>query len=106
MKWIEQFVDWLNEYLKSIEEERKDEDPRFVAGLWNATYRIRSRLITVYNNADKTIISKEDLEQAAGAMCDDYCKYPLVYPEYQNDRMIDERCNNCPLSQLMERGKE
>ena len=52
----------------------------------------------------KTVI--QIIEDVAGSMCDKYCKYPQKYKKkYQDEdeahnRMIDEVCEDCPLSKL------
>lgn len=39
-------------------------------------------------------------EEMKSLMCDKYCKFPEAYStgqEDDNERLINERCNNCPL---------
>ena len=33
-------------------------------------------------------------------MCDKYCKYPESYDE-DDDKLYEERCDNCPLNRLI-----
>jgi hypothetical protein len=48
----------------------------------------------------KTLI--EIVEQVKADMCDRYCKWPDQYKGDENayDRMIDEKCEHCPLNRL------
>ena len=55
--------------------------------------------------ADKTVL--QIIEDVVGSMCDKYCKYPLLYEKLYGsygdealNRMIDEVCEDCPLSKL------
>ena len=43
----------------------------------------------------------DDTEKILNEICDHYCRFPEAYPENENDRMIEERCNKCPLVGLM-----
>jgi hypothetical protein len=48
----------------------------------------------------KTLI--EIVEQVKAEMCDRFCKWPDQYKcdESAYDRMIDEKCEHCPLNRL------
>lgn len=41
----------------------------------------------------------EIIEEVIEEICDDYCKYPEEYWE-DPDKMIEDRCSNCPLNRL------
>lgn len=40
----------------------------------------------------------EIVEEVKKNICDNYCKYPSEYTD--QEQMIEERCENCPLCQL------
>jgi RNase P subunit RPR2 len=42
----------------------------------------------------------ELLEEIKGQVCDKYCRFPEAYPENEQERMYEEKCNNCPLNLL------
>ena len=46
--------------------------------------------------AQRTI--PEMVEEVKINICDNYCKYPSEYTD--QEQMIEERCENCPLCQL------
>ena len=55
--------------------------------------------------ADKTVL--QIINDVAESMGDNYCKYPLLYEKIYgscgdeaNNRLMDEVCENCPLSKL------
>lgn len=50
---------------------------------------------------NKTIV--EQIELAAGELCDSYCKYPEQYPNTDKgfDDLASERCCSCPLNKLI-----
>lgn len=33
-------------------------------------------------------------------ICDNYCKYPVIWHEEHQDEDLEEVCNNCPLNKL------
>lgn len=49
-------------------------------------------------------ISKAAIEEATREICNHFCKFPEAYytgHDDDNDRMIEERCNKCPLGKLI-----
>lgn len=44
-----------------------------------------------------------ELEDIAGKICDKYCKFSEAYGDREDDnqRMIKERCENCPVNRLV-----
>jgi hypothetical protein len=50
---------------------------------------------------------KELIEEVKEDMCDNYCKYPFEYlmqyedPEDAHEKMLDEVCNDCPLTKYL-----
>ena len=48
--------------------------------------------------------AESELEVIAGEMCDHYCVFPQAYDtghEDDNERMVAERCDSCPLNRLV-----
>lgn len=43
----------------------------------------------------------DETEKIISEICGHYCRFPEAYPENENDRMIEEKCNKCPLVRLM-----
>lgn len=45
-----------------------------------------------------------ELLEIAGIVCDEYCKYPHIYDEDNEEqpRAESEICKNCPLNKLLE----
>lgn len=45
-----------------------------------------------------------DMEKVASEICDKYCLFPQAYDtglEEDKERMIEERCNKCPLNRVV-----
>ena len=55
---------------------------------------------------DKPLTIPQQLEEIAGIMCRNYCKWPTIYrldyadPDQANEHMLDEKCVDCPLNRL------
>lgn len=46
---------------------------------------------------------KHELEYTASAICDNYCKFPLIWDEDRFGELSEsDVCKNCPLNQLVE----
>ena len=46
----------------------------------------------------------QQIEDICTEICDHYCKFPEAYDtghDDDNDRMIEEKCNSCPLGELV-----
>ena len=91
MKTLEKFMEWLNEEIKSLE---LSEEGPFILGKHSEAIRIR----TVICQMDA---EKEETEDILGEICDRYCRFPEAYPANENERMIEEKCNKCPLNKLV-----
>lgn len=90
---MSKFSEFLNEEVKSIKE-TATESNLFLQGKLSEAIRIRA----IFNDITK---SPKDL---AAEICDHYCKFPEAYDtghEDDNDRMIGEKCNSCPLGELV-----
>ena len=93
---MEKFMPWLNEEIKNREYVNNSLN-LFRSGEESALIMVRQKLC----NMDKVIDT--DLEDIAGKICDKYCKFPEAYGDREDDnqRMIEERCNNCPVNRLV-----
>lgn len=40
------------------------------------------------------------LHEVIQKMCDEYCKYPEQYTGEDEDKLYEEKCDNCPLNLL------
>lgn len=54
-------------------------------------------------NKEKTVL--EIIEEVRSEICDKYCKYSDInytreYSDGEYDKMMEEVCDNCPLSRL------
>lgn len=85
---MSKFSEFLNEEVKSIKETATDTN-LFIQGKLSEAIRIRA----IFNDITK---SPEDL---AAEICNHYCRFPEAYDD--NDRMIEEKCNSCPLGELV-----
>ena len=85
---MSKFNDWINTEIKSLKE-TVSETNLFIQGKLSEAIRIRA----IFNDITK---SPEDL---AAEICNHYCRFPEAYDD--NDRMIEEKCNNCPLGELV-----
>lgn len=87
---MDKFSKWLDEEIEKLEAERTESN-LFTCGKYAEAIRIR----LTKNGMD------DEAEKIAGEICDRYCRFPEAYPENENDRMIEEKCNKCPLVRLM-----
>lgn len=95
---MKEFITWLNDEVKAIENATGN---MFNKGKYREAIRIRQRLCNM-DAKDKTP-DREELEEIAGKICDKYCKFPEAYGDREEDRarMIEERCEKCPLNRLV-----
>ena len=42
----------------------------------------------------------EQVEDILSEICDDYCKWPLIYHDANDELKLDKKCINCPLTRL------
>ena len=94
---IEAFMTWLNQEIEDLKNTGKDNV--YLSGKLSEAIRIRQAICDM--DAKDNSIDREDLEEAAGKICDKYCKFPEAYPENEHERMIEERCNKCPLNEVV-----
>lgn len=85
---MSKFNEWINTEIKSLKE-TASETNLFIQGKLSEAIRIRA----IFNDITK---SPEDL---AAEICNHYCRFPEAYDD--NDRMIEEKCNSCPLGELV-----
>ena len=82
---------WLN---MEIEDIKNGMEGPFLSGKLSEAIRIRSKICE--------LDAKEhppDLEEVAGKICDKFCRFPEAYDD--TDRMFEEKCDKCPLNELM-----
>ena len=96
---FEHFMTWLNEEIWRIENGMGHNN--MLNGQHSEAIRIRQKLCEI--NAKDNTPDREELEEIAGKICDKYCKFPEAYGnrEDDNQRMIEERCDKCPLNRLV-----
>lgn len=85
---MSKFTEWMNTEITTLKE-TASENNLFIQGKLSEAIRIRA----MFNETTK---SPEDL---AVDICDHYCKFPGEYED--NDLMIEEKCNDCPLGELV-----
>jgi len=92
---IEKFREWLDEEIDRIGHYRGNNN--MLSGCYSEAIRIRQMLCNM--DAEKN----PELEEVAGEICDHYCKFPEAYGDREDDnqRMIEEKCNKCPLDRLI-----
>ena len=85
---MSKFTEWMNTEITTLKE-TASENNLFIQGKLSEAIRIRA----IFNDITK---SPEDL---AAEICNHYCRFPEAYDD--NDRMIEEKCNDCPLRELV-----
>lgn len=40
------------------------------------------------------------IEEVKAEICDEYCKYPVIYKDMDEDEFIEKICGKCPLERL------
>lgn len=85
---MSKFNEWMNTEITTLKE-TASENNLFIQGKLSEAIRIRA----IFNDITK---SPEDL---AAEICNHYCRFPEAYDD--NDRMIEEKCNSCPLGELV-----
>ena len=93
---LEKCMTWLNTEIDDLKLHKGNN--LMLDGKFSEAIRIR-QMICDMDNGEKTF-TRGELENVAGEICDHYCVFPQAYDD--NDRMIEERCNHCPLVRLME----
>lgn len=99
MSNIEKFCEWLNDEIKEIETHKGTNS--MLWGSYSEAIRIRQMLCDM--DAKDNTPDREELEEIAGKICKKYCKFPEAYGDREDDnqRMIEERCEKCPLNELV-----
>ena len=88
---------WLNSEIDDLRQFKGNN--LMLDGKFSEAIRIR-QMICDMDNGEKTF-TREDLEKVADLICRRYCRFPEVYPEGDTERMIEERCEKCPLNELV-----
>ncbi len=88
----------LNSFVLWLEDEVQELHMAYTGNLYESgkhaeAVRIKSKL--------QTDIMESRISEVVEEICDKYCRFPEAYPENENDRMIEEKCNKCPLVRLM-----
>ena len=96
---IEDFMEWLNDEITKYVYR-----PQNVANTarQSAFREVRQKICEL--DANNKAVDVSEIENIAGEICDHYCKFPEAYytgHDDDNDRMIEERCNKCPLGKLI-----
>jgi len=99
MSNIEKFLEWLNDEIKQLETHKGNNN--MLWGSYSEAIRIRQMLCDM--DAKDNTPDREELEDIVGKICAKYCKFPEAYGnrEDDNQRMIEERCEKCPLNRLV-----
>lgn len=82
---MDNFMIWLNKEIEDLK--TTGGNNLFMQGKLSEAIRTRE----IYKGIN---------EEVKALMCDKYCKFPEAYMtgnEDDNERLIHERCNNCPL---------
>lgn len=89
---INDFRNWLDTEIKDLS---RYKDNNMVWGKHSEAIRIREKFRQEVDN---------ELEEVAGKICDKYCLFPQAYDtglEEDHERMIEEKCNFCPLNRII-----
>ena len=95
---IENFMTWLNTEIDDLR--RYKGNNLMLDGKFSEAIRIRQMICDMAH--DEKSIQRDELERVADEICRRYCRFPEAYPEGENERMIEEKCNHCPLGRLVE----
>ena len=88
------FMEWLNNEIEDLRNENQNR--MYSSGKFSEAIRIRAHFLMM--------IQTVGFEKIAEEMCDHFCKFPEAYDhgrEDDHDRMIEEKCNKCPLCNLL-----
>lgn len=94
---IEAFMTWLNQEIEDLKNSGKDNV--YLSGKLAEAIRIRQTICDM--DVKNTAVDKETIERVVDKICRRYCRFPEVYPEGEAERMIEERCNKCPLNEVV-----
>ena len=92
---MEELKRWLD---NEIDDLQHSPDSPFVSGKLSEAIRIRAKAGEM-DAKDRT----PDIEKVAGEICDHYCRFPEAYLE--EERMHEEKCDKCPLNELVKGAK-
>ena len=95
---IEAFMTWLNQEIEDLKNSGRDNV--YLSGKLAEAIRIRQTICDM--DVKDTAVDKETIEKVADKICRRYCRCPEVYPEGEAERMIEERCDKCPLGEMVE----
>lgn len=89
---MDNFITWLNTEIEDLK--TTGGNNLFMQGKLSEAIRIRA----IFNDITKSP------EELAAEICNHYCKFPEAYDaghDDDNDRMIEERCDKCPLNEVV-----
>lgn len=97
---LEKFMEWLNSEIEGLKSNSRDNV--YLSGKLAEAIRIRQAVCDMdFKNPG---VDREIIKKVAGEICDHYCVFPQAYDtgrDDDNQRMIEERCDKCPLNRLM-----
>lgn len=96
---IEDFMEWLNDEITKYVYRPQD---TVNAARKSAFVEVRQKICDL--DASNKGMDISEIEYIAGEICDHYCKFPEAYytgHDDDNQRMIEERCNKCPLNRVV-----
>lgn len=85
---LNDFTSWLDKEITALD--ITDNHNLFESGKHSEAVRIREKLRG----------TMESVDGIREQICDHYCRFPEAYPENDNERMMEERCEKCPLNKL------
>ena len=88
---LNSFNMWLDDEVQSLHSEYNGS--MYESGRHSEAVRIRAEF--------QQKLMEESISEVVEEICDHYCRFPEAYPERENQRMVEEKCNNCPLVRLM-----
>lgn len=94
---IETFMTWLNQEINDLK--HTGQDNVYISGKLSEALRIRQTICDM--DVKSPGIDREIIEKVADKICRRYCRFPEVYPEGEAERMIKERCDKCPLYEVI-----
>ena len=83
---MSELMEWLN---NEVVDCTASAENLYYAGRFAEAVRIRAKI-------------GDTLNGIAEEICDHYCRFPEAYPANEHERMIEEKCNNCPLNKIAE----
>jgi hypothetical protein len=94
---LEKYMEWLNSEIEGLKSNSRDNV--YLSGKLAEAIRIRQAVCDM--DLKNPGVDREIIEKVADKICRRYCRFPEVYPEGEAERMIEERCNKCPLYEVI-----